>query len=122
MDPLNDPEYDPENDPENESQEENAPALTQSPELHSEEFEATYETLKTSYHTVGRLTKYERTKVISERSTQISNGSPILVEKPPNVTNAYEIAILELQARKIPFLIKRPYGNTFEYWKLKDLL
>ena len=111
-----------EKDPENESQEENAPTPTESRELLSEEFEATYETRKRSYHTVGRLTKYERTKVISERSTQISNGSPILVEKPPNVTNAYEIAILELQAHKIPFLIKRPYGNTYEYWKLKDLL
>jgi DNA-directed RNA polymerase subunit K/omega len=44
------------------------------------------------------------------------------VEIPKNVSNAYEIALLELAEKKIPFIIKRPYGNTFEYWKLKDLL
>ena len=28
----------------------------------------------------------------------------------------------EFNEKKIPFIIKRPYGNTFEYWKLNDLL
>ena len=34
----------------------------------------------------------------------------------------YQIALEELNQGKIPFIIKRPYGNTFEYWKLEDLL
>lgn len=90
--------------------------------LQTEDFNQKYETWKASYQTVGRITKYEMTKVLGERANQISDGSPVLVEIPKNVSNAYEIALLELAEKKIPFIIKRPYGNTFEYWKLKDLL
>ena len=90
--------------------------------LRSDEFNQNYDTWKASYKTIGVLSKYEKTKVISERASQISDGSPVLVEMHKKIDNPYEIALLELAEGKIPFIIRRPYGNTYEYWKLKDLL
>ena len=75
-----------------------------------------------SYQTTPTLTKYEKTKVLSERANQINYGSNILIENSERYTNAYDIAVAELNEKKIPFIIKRPYGNHYEYWKLKDLL
>ena len=37
-------------------------------------------------------------------------------------SGSYDIAVQELNEKRIPFIIKRPYGNSFEYWKLNDLL
>ena len=78
-----------------------------------------YETRKKSYKTPPYLTKYEKTKILSERAQQLATGSPAFVEG--DFTNTYDVALKELEERKIPFILKRPYGNTFEYWKLKDL-
>ena len=75
-----------------------------------------------NYKTTPTLTKYEKTKVLSERANQINYGSNILIENSEKYSNAYDIAVAELNEKKIPFIIKRPYGNNFEYWKLKDLL
>ena len=75
-----------------------------------------------NYKTTPTLTKYEKTKVLYERANQINYGSNILIENSENYSNAYDIAVAELNEKKIPFIIKRPYGNSFEYWKLKDLL
>jgi|TARA_B110000285_G_C15136287_1_gene627184 DNA-directed RNA polymerase subunit K/omega len=69
-----------------------------------------------------KLTKYERTRVISERAAQIDSGSAILISNPERFNNSYQITIEELSQGKIPFIIKRPYNNTFEYIKLNDLL
>ena len=79
-----------------------------------------YETMKKAYKTPPYLTKYEKTKILSERAQQLTNGSEKFVEG--DFTSTYDIALKELQERKIPFILKRPYGNTFEYWKVKDLL
>ena len=81
-----------------------------------------YDKLKKKYKTSKTLTKYERTKVLSERASQIDDGSVIYLDDYSNFDNSYEIACEELKQKKIPFIIKRPYGNTFEYWKLDDLL
>lgn len=75
-----------------------------------------------SYKTNPALTKYEKCKVISERANQINHGSHIFIKNPELYNNAYDIAVQELNEKSIPFIIKRPYGNTFEYWKLNDLL
>ena len=69
-----------------------------------------------------RLTKYEKTRVISERASQIENGSRVLISNPKSFGNSYQIAMEELNQKKIPFIIKRPYNNSFEYIKLNDLL
>ena len=80
-----------------------------------------YKTKLKFYKTSPALTKYEKCKVISERANQINHGSHIFIQNYERFNNAYDIAVQELNEKKIPFIIKRPYGNTFEYWKLKDL-
>uniref|UniRef100_A0A6C0FFI8 DNA-directed RNA polymerase n=1 Tax=viral metagenome TaxID=1070528 RepID=A0A6C0FFI8_9ZZZZ len=81
-----------------------------------------YKSKLKSYKTSPSLTKYERCKVISERANQINHGSHIFIQNPERFNNAYDIAVQELNEKLIPFIIKRPYGNGFEYWKLNDLL
>jgi DNA-directed RNA polymerase subunit K/omega len=80
-----------------------------------------YETRKQSYATTHHLTKYEKTKILAERSQQLSNGSPPFVDIKGTPRNTYEIALQELHEHKIPFLLKRPYGNGYEIWKVSDL-
>jgi DNA-directed RNA polymerase subunit K/omega len=79
-----------------------------------------YKVNKKNYKTSDTLTKYEKTRILSERASQINDGSQILI-KNAKYDNAYDIALAEFNAKKIPFIIKRPYGNTFEYWKITDL-
>lgn len=67
------------------------------------------------------LTKYEKTRIIGERASQIENGSTILISNPTRFNNAYQIAEEEFIFKKIPFIIKRPYNNGYEYLKLRDL-
>jgi len=81
-----------------------------------------YQSKKKAYKTNRSLSKYEKTRVLSERANQINTGSPIFISNPEKFQNAYQVALEELNQKKIPFIIKRPYGNTFEYWKLNDLL
>jgi DNA-directed RNA polymerase subunit K/omega len=80
-----------------------------------------YKSKMKKYKTNNYLTKYEKTKILSERSSQIDDGSVIYLDDYSMFDNSYEIACEELKQRKLPFIIKRPYGNTFEYWKLADL-
>jgi DNA-directed RNA polymerase subunit K/omega len=67
------------------------------------------------------LTKYEYTRILGQRAMQIENGSPPYINVESNVIDGYTIAIKEIQQKKIPIIIRRPIGNTFEYWKLQDL-
>ena len=70
------------------------------------------------------LTKYEKTKVLSERTQQIENGSIIYIPLNDKLTAAYPIALEEFNQKKLPFIICRPLPNSkvFEYWKLNDLM
>ena len=69
------------------------------------------------------LTNYERTKCISFRASQIANGAKPYTMIPPGMTDSYEIAKLELEQRRLPFIIKRPIPDgSFEVWKLSDLM
>jgi DNA-directed RNA polymerase subunit K/omega len=81
-----------------------------------------YKSKLKSYKTSPALTKYERCKIIAERANQINHGSHIFIQNSERFSNAYDIAVQELNEKRIPFIIKRPYGNKFEYWKLNDLL
>jgi DNA-directed RNA polymerase I, II, and III subunit RPABC2 len=80
-----------------------------------------YEEMKKNYITSPFLNKYEKTRIISERAQQLSNGSIALLKNPDSYSSVYEIAMEELKQRKIPFIIKRPIHNHFEYWKVEDL-
>lgn len=52
-------------------------------------------------------TRYEKTRIISARALQISQGSPILVDVPKGVTKPLEVAKLEWEAGLIPIDVKR---------------
>jgi len=84
-------------------------------------FNTNYEELKKNYITSPFLNKYEKTRIISERSQQLANGAVVLLKNPESYSSVYEIAMEELKQKKIPFIIKRPIHNHFEYWKLEDL-
>lgn len=72
--------------------------------------------------TIPLLTCYEKARILGERVTQLNNGAQPLVEIDETMMDGYVIALKELEAKKIPFIIQRPLPNgTSEYWRLKDL-
>jgi DNA-directed RNA polymerase subunit K/omega len=69
------------------------------------------------------LTVYERTKILGARANMIAEGARPFVDVPAHISSPLEIAKLELEQRRLPFIIKRPMPDgTFEYWRLSDLL
>jgi DNA-directed RNA polymerase I, II, and III subunit RPABC2 len=76
-----------------------------------------------NHRTYPFLTNFERTKIIGLRANQISRGSVPFIVVPKHVTDVRDIARLELEQKRLPYIIKRPLPNgTFEYWRLADLL
>ena len=74
------------------------------------------------HKTIPFLTKYEKARILGERSKQINSGATPFVKVDISVIDGYLIALEELEQKKIPFIIKRPLPNGgCEYWKLKDL-
>jgi len=72
--------------------------------------------------TVPFITRYEKTKIIGERAVQIESGATPFVEIKENIIDAYLIAKMEYDAKKIPYIIRRPLPNGgSEYWKFADL-
>lgn len=67
------------------------------------------------------MTKYEKTLIIGQRAEQIANESEPLIEVPEGMYDVKEIAREELKQKASPFIIKRKYGNTYEYYKIEDL-
>jgi DNA-directed RNA polymerase I, II, and III subunit RPABC2 len=69
------------------------------------------------------LTVYERTKILGTRTNQLAEGARPFVTVPEYMTQPLEIAKLELEQRRLPFIVKRPMPDgTFEYWRLSDLM
>ena len=58
------------------------------------------------HKTFPYLTKFERAKILGQRAKQINKGSPIFVKVTPNIIDGHTIALMELQQKKIPFIIK----------------
>ena len=68
------------------------------------------------------ITRYEKAKIIGERSTQLAAGASPFVQIEDNVIDEYLIATKEFNEKKIPFIIKRPMPNGgCEYWRFEDL-
>ena len=67
-----------------------------------------------------RLTKYERTRIIGTRATQIAMGAAPMVEALDE-TDPLRIAEKELNEYRVPLMIRRylPDGN-FEEWKVSE--
>jgi len=74
------------------------------------------------HKTVPFITRYEKARVLGERAKQIEAGAPLFVDVEPTLIDGYLIALKEYDAKKIPFIIKRPLpSGGCEYWKLTDL-
>ncbi len=69
------------------------------------------------------LTLYERTKILGHRENQLAHGARPFVDVPAYVTDVKDIARLELEQKRLPFIIARPMPDgSFEYWRLADLM
>lgn len=74
------------------------------------------------HKTLPFITKYEKARIIGERSKQIDAGAEPLIEIEPNMIDGYLIALKEYEAKAIPFIIQRPLpSGASEYWKFSDL-
>jgi len=70
--------------------------------------------------TSTHLSKYERAKLLLVRSQQISHGLPVLVDIG-SLTNPIDIAMKELEKRKIPLVVRRYFPDlTYEDWRLDE--
>lgn len=69
------------------------------------------------------LTQFEKTRILGFRTNQLSQGARAFIAVPTHVTDLKVIAKMELEARRLPFIIKRPMPDgTFEKWRLSDLM
>lgn len=74
------------------------------------------------HKTIPYLTKYEKARILGQRAKQINSGATPFVKVPENIIDGYLIAQMELEQKRIPFIIRRPLPNGgSEYWSLKDL-
>jgi DNA-directed RNA polymerases I, II, and III subunit RPABC2 len=89
-----------------------------------EEFKKNYGKNKNKNITTPKLSKYEKTRILCERTHQIEGGSVIYISDIQKYNDAYSIAVEEFNQKKIPFIIRRPLpnNNSYEYWKLSDML
>jgi DNA-directed RNA polymerase subunit K/omega len=75
------------------------------------------------HQSVPFLTQFEKTKILGFRTNQLSMGARPYIAVPDHVSDLREIARLELEARRLPIILKRPMPDgTFEMWRLSDLL
>ena len=74
------------------------------------------------HKTLPFLTKYEKTRILGIRTKQINEGAKPYIDVNPTIIDGYIIAQLELEHKKLPFIIRRPIPNGgSELWKLQDL-
>ena len=68
------------------------------------------------------LTNFEKIKILALRAQQIEDSSPVLVNVPEHISSSKDIAQLEYDQKKIPFMIRRYLSNTdyYEDWKLEE--
>ena len=69
------------------------------------------------------LSQFEKTRILGFRTNQLAQGARAFVTVPPHITSTLDIAKLELEQRRLPFIVKRPMPDgSFEYWRLSDLM
>lgn len=75
------------------------------------------------HKTLPFITKYEKARILGERTKQLNAGAQPFVDINDDVIDGYLIALKEFEEKKIPFIIKRPLPNGgCEYWKVSDLV
>ena len=74
------------------------------------------------HRTIPIMTKYEKTRILGQRTKQINEGAPAFIKIDSTVIDGYLIAVKELEQKKTPFIIRRPLPNGgSEYWRVQDL-
>ena len=74
------------------------------------------------HKTIPVLTKYEKTRILGIRLKQLNNGATPYIKIEEDILDNFLVANLELEQKKIPFIIERPLpNNTSEFWRLEDL-
>lgn len=74
------------------------------------------------HKTIPVMTKYEKAKVLGQRTKQLDHGAQAFVTFEKKILDNSIIAEEELYQKKIPFIIQRPLpGGGVEYWHVKDL-
>lgn len=74
------------------------------------------------HRTIPIMTKYEKTRVLGQRTKQLNEGAPAFIKIDSTVIDGYLIAVKELEQKKTPFIIRRPLPNGgSEYWRIQDL-
>ena len=75
------------------------------------------------YHTTTPImTKYEFTRIIGMRISQLAQGAKPYIRLKNHIVDYYIIAETELRLKKLPYIINRPLPNgRSEYWKISDL-
>jgi DNA-directed RNA polymerase subunit K/omega len=74
--------------------------------------------------TTPLLTKYEKAKIIGFRVNHLNDGDAPYIRDESRLAEMLtrDIAVLELNEKLLPYIIRRPLPNgTFEYWRLEDL-
>ncbi|KAJ1818857.1 subunit common to RNA polymerases I, II, and III [Coemansia sp. S610] len=72
--------------------------------------------------TTPYMTKYERARILGARALQISMNAPVMVELDGD-SDPYDIALKELRAKKIPFVIRRYLpDSSYEDWRVTELI
>jgi DNA-directed RNA polymerase subunit K/omega len=70
------------------------------------------------------MTKFEKTAIMSLRLEQLARGAPPCVDAEAlGLKTMREIAVVEMDQRKLPFVVMRTLpNNRKEYWKLRDMV
>jgi DNA-directed RNA polymerase subunit K/omega len=67
------------------------------------------------------MTKYEKVRILSDRSTQLARGAKPLIKNTTGLSSQ-KIAELELENNVMPLKIRRPLPNgKYEIWYTKEL-
>lgn len=78
--------------------------------------------IDTKHTTTPIMTKYEKTRILGLRISQLNNGARRLYTPENRVIDNNIIAEKELQEKILPFIISRPLPNgTKEHWRIQDL-
>jgi DNA-directed RNA polymerase subunit K/omega len=78
--------------------------------------------IDSKHRTYPILSKYEKTRVIGLRVSQLNKGAKPFVTLKHKILDNSLIAEKELQEKALPFIIMRPIPNAdSEYWKVSDL-
>lgn len=70
------------------------------------------------------ISRFELAAVLGKRADQLSHGAPPQIELQEGVIDSMKIARMELEAKQLPFVIRRPLPDDegSEYWPVHELM